>query len=435
MAEFYDADAVFVNFSIAVDYENFKEIALLKKDGKTVQIESSGAGRCFAIKPIECWKKGCAYTFSVDGALKTCDNRTYTVHEVRHFVYGKENNFLMLTQAPHSNLLTADEEIVFKFSKAVLHSSFLSAFSLSPYLETNVLFSDDGCTVRVQPILSWPCNTIFTWKIDEELIALDGYKVEKSYAGMLTSLEDTVLPELVCVQPAVMVNNTYLLIASGNLNTLIDKQPIGFVFSKTMDIDSVEKNISFSPNISGAVHVVDEKCTTFVFVPYTIYDIETPYELTVGKGCIDEHGLSLYEEKKYFFTGANKFIRVTSIKACNTELLGATVPPIVPMPVTKYITAEIAFSTAIPNARKELAEKAISSTLVFPLSASNPQMISMTWNFENTIAIITWMNYTSSNTEKNYYQIKIKGGKTGVVNEVGEYIKEDVCVTFIAGDN
>ena len=430
---YYEADAVFVNFSIPADYESFREITVLKKYGKTVSFDITGSRCNFSICPVEGWQLGASYSLIVDGSLKTDDGRLYTVHEVRHFAYGKEHMRLTLTSFPEHDLTNGDEPLVFVFSKPVVQTSFLSAFSLSPHVETEIAFSDDNAIVTVQPASQWTLNTIMTWKINANVCAADGYCIVKAYDGALKTVEDTTLPELRTVCPARFINGSYVLRHGDSLNALIDDEGVAMLFSKQMNLSSLEKNIAFEPNVPGCMYALDESNTSFVFQPYGMYAIDTQYRLAVGRNCADVRGLKLYDDKNYFFTSRNSYLAVTSISAHGTELIGCSGIPTIAIPATNYLTAEIAFSTSIDKAHKAQAEKSLSCSPLFPSSSSNPVLISITWNIENTIASAVWKNFTCSNSEENYYQIKINGKKSGVSNVSGEYMKEDICVTFVAG--
>ena len=58
-------------------------------------------------------------------------------------------------------------------------------------------------------------------------------------------------------------------------------------------------------------------------------------------------------------------------------------------------------------------------------------MYKVDWDESGKIVTLYWNNITVSSQDViYYYELKITGGEKAVTNVLGDYLKEDVCVTF-----
>ena len=91
----------------------------------------------------------------------------------------------------------------------------------------------------------------------------------------------------------------------------------------------------------------------------------------------------------------------------------------------------ISFSTAIEKEFQKSAVSGISLSAYFPLTETDPVLESARWSQDMKNLSLTYSNFSKSLDENvYYYQFKISGGKRGIKNSVGQYLKEDLCVTF-----
>lgn len=433
---FYEGDAVTADFSIQPEHTSVEKAITLKVQNKTVQTIFSWSDSCCCIKPVTGWQKGADYKFLLDGTITTADGRKYTAYESRNFRFGEKGNTLTIeTCEPESNTLSEKKSCIrFTFNKPVVQTSFLENFSLSPYEQTSVSFSDDNRTATVEPVSSWPLNTILTWSVGQ-ITAEDGYILDSSHSGFFRTMADTEQPEIIKICPVHKnTDGTFTWDENASLNTLREKQPVGIIFSKEMDFGSVENGISFKPALKGYFTKGSSDGTRFVYVPYEMYQIKKQYQMTVSTSVTDIYGLPLYNDTQTFFTSENTYLCINSIKTEDgTELTARQSPPAVKLPDSGIITATILFSTAITNNECRLqTEKAVSPSVVFPSTASIPSVLSVRWNIAGTGLIIEMTNFSKKGADNIpfYYELKCTGSANGAVNSSGEYMEEDTCVVF-----
>ena len=231
--------------------------------------------------------------------------------------------------------------------------------------------------------------------------------------------------------------------------------PVGFIFSKPMDFESVKAGVSFSPAISGTFFKADSDETKFIFVPQDNYEIGAEYILTVSKNIKDKNGLNFFEEvKKTFFSG-QEYLQIESIKFGQTLLNGteadsseleenSTKETLKDGTAIKILKSEedneneltevclgLLFSQSIEEEMLAAVEKSISLNAVFPLSLASPVKTEISWANERKMLFITWSRICASTEEENFfYKLKIAGGKTGLRTGRGNYLEEDLCAVI-----
>jgi len=427
---YYYNETVDIHFSHLPDKNDVERKIRFLEDGSTILADYIWQDSVLSIRPRIQWQKGQFYSIDLQGALKMDDGRTYTASLYRNFIYGEQgNSFELLLYEFNENIFTL------QFSKPVSIISFEERFSIMPFSEYNTDFQGDGSTVIISPRNSWAVNTAYLWTI-RNMVSKDGYLMKKNYSGMFSGITDTEQPEFEFVCPV-----DYS--ASGSLwhtvfpldNQLLIEQAIGFSFSKPMDEASVISGINFFPSISG--YFIKETETRFIFIPNDHYQLQREYRITISDSIRDTSGLPLFEPKHIFFTIANQFLQVTEITFDdNTNPVPAdetiyeyTMLPVIPVQLKTVIN----FSTSIPQNMRNDAVNAISLNVLFPASANNPTAISAYWSDGGSRLSIEWSGFSISSGEiKNYYILTISGGQSGVKNTANEYLKEDVCVIFIA---
>jgi hypothetical protein len=432
--EYYADEYVLINFSHKPDKNDAEKRIRLYEDGSVVSVDYNWNGSSVSLRPHLHWRKGQFYSIDLQGVLKMDDGRAYTAHLYRTFIYGdKDNSFELLSNELHENILT------FQFSKPVLITSFNERFSLIPFAEYRTDFSDDGSTVTIGPKNGWSSNTTYIWSV-RNMISTDGYLMKKEYSGLLSGISDIIQPVLELVCPVDYNGSESLWYTSYTLdNNLLEKQAIGFYFSKPMDESLVVSGISFFPSING--YFVKETESRFIFIPNDYYQLRREYRITISDTIKDTSGLPFYEPQYLFFTTANQFLQVTEITfddninqmpTDGTIINYSMMSPVSSSDPVKLKTV-INFSTVIPQESRHNAVNTVSLGVLFPDSANNPSPVSAYWSDGGSRLSIEWSGFTiSSGDILNYYILKVGGGQNGVKNNLNEYMEEDICVIFIA---
>jgi hypothetical protein len=419
--QYYEGQTVDLSFSLMPDREETERFLVLNEGGLSATPECTWSGKTLRLKPMAGWKKGEHYRVSLEGPLPMEDGRTYTAKVLRSFIYGAAGNDFLLAGSS-----VEDRRLIFNFSKAPKITSFNQQFTLSP--STEYLCNFSGTTVTLEPKTPWQVNTLYTWSI-KGMESLDGYIMKKEYSGAFSGEEDlqTALPTEICPVMLPQDGGPYLWRHGVELDGNVEEgEGIGFVFSKPMDLASLRSGISFYPTVKGYVVGAGEE--TVIFIPEELYKPETSYRITLAASIKDSLGLGLFEDLKFYFTPFHRYLeveRVTLDSGGDLESGGTIQDHVLVSPPGMGV--EIAFSQAIPPAKRRAAADAVSLSVLFPASAHNPALASAQWLDNGAILSLYYDDLSpSAGGVDNYYQLKISPGKEGPVSGSGNYLKEEL---------
>jgi hypothetical protein len=421
-------DYLHLNFSIHPDTQAAEKLIHLSSSSGIINHDLRWEGSNLFIRPHTYWQKGALYTFTLTGSLRMEDGRYYTVDIDRSFHYGDKNDTFYLVSGDFE-----DETLNFVFVKPPVITSFYENFAISPQTETDITFSPDGMTVIVKPKTGWNVNTIYTWTI-KNMLSRDDYIMERTYTGTFRGLFDVNLPELLKVCPVTYEHNAALWHNNESLDgKLLEKQAIGFIFSKPMEEASVKNGVIFTPNING--YMLKESDYKYIFIPEETYQLKKQYRIQTSQTISDIFGLKLFEDKSYFFTTINDYIKINAIKFDDNSYSMPSDGTISDYPImyNNSLRVTIDFSSEIPAEHRSKAVSSVSLEILFPLSTANPVLVSAAWSDNGSALSMTWEGLEkSAGGIEQFYSLNIKGGKNGVINNFTEYLKDDLCVLFKA---
>ena len=424
-ADYYNDDVIEISSSYSLRTEDFESLVSLSIENQYIEVDFNWIDdRKVYLMPKLDWKYGEQYLLSIKGKCRTLCKGNFEINEKRYFKYGKENEEFKLISVPVMIFASLDEKIIFEFNKPVNQSSFINAFSLNPYCDYKIMFSSDNHEVTIQPSDKWNLNEKYKWELSEKILSSDNYKLEKNYSGTINSVYDSDLPVLLDVKPVKIINEQFLIDEENELKELTTKQAIAFVFSKSMDLQSVEKNISFNPSVKGYVCSYNNDQTIFIFQPEENYECGKEYQIIVEENCYDTNGLELYKTYEKYFSTINNYLEVVSIKVYETEILNQNVPVFVEKNADE-LKLTIKFSDSIKDLT--VCEKNINFLNVFPAYLTSPVKKICEWNYEHNEVTIVYCNLKTLEYE-SYYKLNISGKNTELFSAAGTAMKEDVCV-------
>ncbi len=434
-------------FSSMPDKNQAQESISLKENSKSVDLDYKWNGSTLSIKPSGGWQKGSTYTLSCNGTV-TINTSKVSVCIIRTFLYGMQSENLQF-ERNNSILIPqeTDSPLIFVFNKAIEQYSFIENFSLTPSEEKRISFSADGKTITVTPLNGWKYNNLYKWSF-KEIKAEDSYIINLLEEGTFEPFKDTSLPELTLICPVRQIpenlrqagSSEYEFLETIELDGNVgEKDPIGLIFSKPMNFDSVDRGFSITPSLSGYLKQMNSEGTMFAYFPTEEYQIKQKYMVTLENSISDTHDINLFEEKSFFFTPIGNYIEIQQITLdgipINISTSSGTDNSNVPFSISKNsmdkyeVCTGIYFSTSIEMKKRQEAVSNISLSLVFPLSSESPVQTQIRWNANGTAVFITWENFTvESQNVQSFYKLQINGNKGGISNSRGEYMENDVCV-------
>ncbi len=432
------------------------------------------------VKPENGWINGQFYECSIEGYIYKKNGSSFSVNEKSKFYYlpdsskaesaekseeGNEN-FTLVYSCSDNDFVESTEKLIFSFSKEVEKQKFENSFSIQPSIDYTIESAEFSKTFYVIPQKNWNLNSFYEWKIDG-LISFDNWILNGKTEGSFFIKTDTVQPQLVCVCPVNVEKDSVFLTSETEVTwytnlevdgNIKEKMPVGFIFSKPMDFESVKSSVSFSPALSGTFFNFSDDETKFIFVPENNYEIGTEYILTVSKNIKDKNGLTFFSDVKKTFFSAQKYLEIRSIKFGQTllkitesdstefkesssienfkdgaaiKIKGDESDDVKTEEETAEVCLGLLFSETIEEEVLTNGENSISVNAVFPLSLSSPVKTEISWGSERKMLFITWSQIRPSTEEENFfYKLKIAGGKNGVRTGRGNYLEEDLCAVI-----
>ena len=207
--------------------------------------------------------------------------------------------------------------------------------------------------------------------------------------------------------------------------------PFAIVFSESMDKDSVFSCLTVKPSISYYLLPQDSLCTTFFFVPEENYALNTEYHFTISNSATDLDGMPTYTNYDFFISTSEYYLEVKEIWFNGVQVTGDSDLTEVYLE-DENLYVEFYFSEEIDAESKTVFEEALSCNLIFPSVSNAPSLSAIWWNESGSIANVLWTNLSSSEDFNVVYEVFVSGGKNGFVNGSGNYMEDDVCITFIA---
>ena len=170
---------------------------------------------------------------------------------------------------------------------------------------------------------------------------------------------------------------------------------------------------------------------TFFFVPEENYALNTEYHFTISNSATDLDGMPTYTNYDFFISTSEYYLEVKEICFNGVQVTGDSDLTEVYLE-DENLYVEFYFSEEIDAESKTVFEEALSCNLIFPSVSNAPSLSAIWWNESGSIANVLWTNLSSSEDFNVVYEVFVSGGKNGFVNGSGNYMEDDVCITFIA---
>ena len=437
--EYFAGEHIGFSFNCDVVRHYAEQAVTIKSGTHQCEAEYMWDGRSLYVKPSGGWIRGKPYQVSIDGLMHTENSAAFHAYTICTFIYGSEGERFYALTLPEKRI-GADprQKLVFAFNKKIEAARFEKAFSIFPSAEYSIALSEDERTITVSPSPKWKLNTTYAWTV-QRLSSSDGWEMQDVLSNTFSTREDAENPALVSLCPVSDTSPDAHWFTDIPLDKNIsEKQPIGFVFSKPMDFDSVKDAVSISPSLSGYMVPYGDSRTRFLFVPEEYYKVAAEYTLAVSTAAADENGTPLFEKIVKRFYAADAWLSVAGL-SLDADDVSDLSSPCIEHTLHKNsdgnyeLTARILFSHAIADGALIAAANAVTASLLFPLTSASPVKTGVFWNEEKTRLTVTWTRFTVSTDDvRSYYRLKIAGGPAGINDGRGSYMEKDLCITVLA---
>jgi hypothetical protein len=302
------------------------------------------------------------------------------------------------------------------------------ALSINGLSEREVHWLDEDRILEVVSGKNLSPWTVYRWTLTTAALSREGVPLAKEAGASFVTDADRILPDVIEVSPLIRADPGTGLYWQRTGRELEDGlgsgQAIGIVFNKAM-ADSVLPAIRFEPALAGRSEWWTDKAV--VFIPDRDPEPETAYTLIVSKTA-DRSGLSMENERRFYFTPDIPYLGILSFTAGLDTLAepdnGSLCPALVSMP-DGIIALSIRFSHPFTGEARAAAVLTLRLESYFPGILPQPGLRSARWWSDDTL-ILDWENAEPGQAgEAYYYRLVLPGGRGGIADGKGSYLRED----------
>jgi hypothetical protein len=440
---------IWIEFSITPNKTSAEDLFLVTSTTGNQNGDFSWQGNRLYFTPVPQWQKARRYVFSFNGELQAEDGRSFDIRCTVPFYAGEKGNLPELMGVTPQNGETVDvgTALILTFSQPIDQESFIDEFSLAPNTDYERVWDPTGTIVIITPEDQWNNLTQYNWHISDKLESTDGVKVVQSYSGsFLTQVDDTapLIQSITAAAPDWIT--PFPDRAPPDLNNLCYKDAIkiafsepGIAFCEPVNYQTVQGAFHIEPSVVGFIHeIIDGADTYYVFLPEEGYVMDQLYHLTIDNTVEDLAGNKMLQnEERWFKPGGIKPIVISDIVLVADSKTITTFNSPVPISINvvpaegRYVF-QIHFDPAAfsgftdPDVQSAVAQ-AISCTQIAP-TTFGLSIYSINWPNDHTLDI-GFKGFLESTATKIYrYKIVIPGGATGIVNENGSRLTEDIFI-------
>jgi hypothetical protein len=400
-------------------------------------------GRDLCFVPAEGWRPGIRYTLSLAGTIFALDGR-----EARSAFYVP---FYALSAAELPYLVSFSPEdgestgvspgegalLRLNFSVPMDRLSVEDALNINGLSEREFRWFDGDKTLEAVPGKNLSPWTVYRWTLSAAALSREGAPIAKEAGASFVTDADRIFPDVIEVSPLVRADPATGLYWQRTGGTLEDGpgsgQAIGIVFNKAM-ADSVLQAVRFEPALAGRTEWWTDKAV--VFVPERDPEPETSYTLIVSKTA-DRSGLMMENERRFYFVpdipyleifSLTSLISIAPLTAGGPTLMTPENGSLCSAPVVMpdgIIALSVRFSHSFTVEAMAAAVLALRLEPYFPGILPQPGLRSARWWSDDTL-VLDWEGAEpGGDGEAHYYRLVLPGGRGGVADGKGSYLRED----------
>jgi len=431
-----------VCFDTPVDRLEAQKILSVNFAGGVVKGDLDWLGDTLFFTPLEPWQPGLRYTASLNGTIYALDGRAERVsRHVSFYAMNRDASPYVLDFSPANGASVGVHPADGAFVRVVFSQPMdrfsTDAFSLNGASNLEFLWSDNDTALEVYPKTPLAPWTAYVWTVSAKAKGRNGVALGREISGQFVTDADRLLPAVKEVFPLIRggaaSQDRWIKTGAPMESGFGSGQAIGIEFNKPMN-ESVLRNIRFEPSLAG--HAEMWKDTTAVFIPDRDPEPTLFYTLYVSASSQDTEGLKMEKDFSVSFAADIPFLAVVSLDVGCGETRpehNGTYPALVADP-EGIITIALRFSHIMEISAQADTVLSLRLEPYFPGTLRPIALRSAQWGSSDTV-ILKWENITKSTAgEKHFYRLALPGGRGGISDGKGSYLKEDLHFYFAAED-
>jgi hypothetical protein len=423
---------VILKFNTEMNKKNTEKILQVSSDIGVMKGDYVWEGNTLYYIPVPGWTAGIRYTLSFLGTIESVDGRDLRVERFISFYAVNKNSPPLLEwhyPADGASVGTDNTVLEFGFSRSMDRLSAESALTIEGIGNKTFEWSNEDRKIKVTVDRALSPWTSYRWKIKDSAKSIDGVPLPKTYSGYFTTNLDQTLPCVVRVFPVLNSGGSWFPTGANIETGLTSKQGVAVEFNKPMG-ENVLRSIRFDPSLSGRTEYLSEKSIVFIFTKDP--EPETVYTLIVSADTKDSEGLKIGSDYRINFIPDIPFLNILSISKDRDSVIEKVTQnarlPVSITPATGELFFFIRFSLPFSMEEKQNTAQKIMLTPFFPRTLLPVALQYVSWIGDDRLAM-RWEGLTPGDTETpHYYKLTIPGGKSGISNGMGMYMKEDIVL-------
>jgi len=432
------ASPVIIKFSTEMDKQNTEKILQVSSDAGLVKGDYIWKENDLYFIPVPGWTAGVRYTLSFFGTIQSVDGRDLRVeHFVSFYAINRNDPPLLEWHYPADGMSvsTGDTVFEFHFSRSMDRLATESAFTIEGTGNKTFEWSEEDKVLKITVDKALSPWTFYRWNLRDSAKSADGVPLAKTYSGYFTANMDQLLPCVVKVFPVLYSDGIWFPTGADIETGLASKQGISVEFNKPMGENAL-RSMRFEPSLSGRTEFLSQKSVVYIFTKDP--EPETAYTLIISADTADSRGLKLGADYRVNFMPDIPLLNILSFNT-NSGLEIKNFAPDITLPVNvNPATGEISFSLrfSLPfntEEKRNTAQKIILAPF-FPRTLSPVALQYVGWIGDDRLTM-RWEGLRTGDTEtRHYYKLTIPGGKSGINNGAGIYMKEDTVIYLEAAN-
>jgi hypothetical protein len=437
-----ETTALSVRFDTAMDHLETQKALSAGSAGGAFRGDMFWRGDTLYFQPLEPWLPGVRYSLSLEGTIYALDGREDRVSKhVPFYAVTREAAPYGIGFSPEegASVGVGSAEGAFVrivFSRPMDRQSTADAFSLEGVSEKELRWFEDDTVMEAHPKNSLAPWTVYRWTLSDKARSRGGVPLGKGMNGSFVTDADRVLPRVTEVYPLIRggpeSGSWWIKTGAAPENGLGHDQALGIEFNKPMD-ESVLRSLRFDPPLPGRTELWTP--SVVVFIPDRDPEPERIYTLYVSKDTKDAGGLAMAAEFSFSFTVDIPYLRVISLDSGRgnvSPVQNGSYPAEAILP-EGILTLALGFSHILEGPAQSAAVLSLRLEPYFPGTLAPVSLRSVRWWSGDTL-IIQWEGIEPGlPPERHYYRLVLPGGRSGISDGKGSYLKEDL-IFFIEGE-
>lgn len=430
---------VLIEFDTEMLENEVKQAVQINAESGPPEGDFSWEGNRLLFIPLEGWKPGIRYTLSLSGTLYSRDGRELRLdRQIPFYALFRSLPPVLESFSPADGasveVRTGENSITeFHFSRPMDRLSVEMAFTLDGLGELSFHWTDEDRCLKVfsaRPLNPW---TVYRWNIGTKAQSREGTPLAKSYSARFCTDKDRIFPFPQKVFPMIRSGARWFPAAADLEAGLGPGQAIGIEFNKALG-DNVSQSIRLDPSLPGRIEALSE--TAFVFIPDHDPGPETMYTLIISGDLRDAGGLKMGAGYTRNFWADIPYLRIIALNVEGLPPLepedgpeegriGGPLRTPVDMTGGGVLRYTIRFSLPFTETAKQETAFRITLSPFFPGTLEPIALRSLTWLSADLLRMEWEGLQPGVEGEAHYYKLNLPGGKGGIGNGGGMYLRED----------